>query len=131
MLSIEKSLLKSLGITADVDSSKHLDSKPDSKKAADKPKPVRMVRKYSDNKYDKPEYEAKIEQQTMRAVEALIKEPVASAREETKKEKKNLFGLAFEIPDELQQIIEKEMQQAEKGMIWKESIAKKAAIPSR
>ena len=38
---------------------------------------------------------------------------------------------AFEIPDELQQIIEKEMQQAEKGMIWKEPIAKKAAASSR
>ena len=42
-----------------------------------------------------------------------------------KKEKKNLFGLAFEIPDELQQIIEKEMQQAEKGMMWKDAITKK------
>lgn len=127
MQSIEKSLLKSLGLTSDGDTLKQLDSKPDSKKAADKPKPVKMARKYSDNKYDKPEFEARIEQQTMRAVEAFIKEPVVIAKEEPKKEKKNLFGLAFEIPDELQQIIEKEMQQAEKGMMWKEAIAKKAA----
>ena len=30
-----------------------------------------MTRKYSDNKYDKPEYEAKIEQQTLKALEAM------------------------------------------------------------
>jgi len=70
---------------------------------------MKIARKYSDNKYDKPEYEARIEQQTMRAVESFIKEPVLIGKEESKKEKKNLFGLAFEIPDELQQIIEKEM----------------------
>ena len=45
----------------------------------------------------------------MNAVEALIKEPIAK-KEEPRKEKKNLFGLAFDIPDELKQIIEKEMQ---------------------
>lgn len=45
----------------------------------------------------------------MKAVEAMIA---------PKKEKKNLFGLAFDIPDELQQIIEKEMQnQADGGKI--------------
>jgi hypothetical protein len=117
MTSIEQSLLKSLGLSSDVDSAKRLDSRPDSKKATDKPKGVKVPRKYSDNKYDKPEFEARIEQQTIRAVEALIKEPVLAKKEEAKKEKKNLFGLAFDIPLELQQIIEKEMQQADKGMI--------------
>jgi hypothetical protein len=76
MTSIEQSLLKSLGLSSDVDSAKRLDSRPDSKKATDKPKGVKVPRKYSDNKYDKPEFEARIEQQTIRAVEALIKEPV-------------------------------------------------------
>ena len=30
-----------------------------------------MSRKYSDNKYDKPEYDARIEQQTLKALESL------------------------------------------------------------
>lgn len=67
-----------------------------------------MPRKYSDNKYDKPEYEAKIEQQTLRAIEAMTREPVQK-KEEAKKQQKNVFGLNFEIPDELQQMIAKEM----------------------
>ncbi len=74
-----------------------------------------MPRKYSDNKYDKPEYEAKIEQQTLRAIEAMTREPIQK-KEEVKKQQKNVFGLNFEIPDELQQIIAKEMQsQGENG----------------
>jgi|688.fasta_scaffold254202_1 hypothetical protein len=59
-----------------------------------------MPRKYSDNKYDKPEYEAKIEQQTLRAIEAMTREPIQK-KEEVKKQQKNVFGLNFEIPDEL------------------------------
>ena len=53
-----------------------------------------MPRKYSDNKYDKPEYEAKIEQQTLRAIEAMTREPVQK-KEEVKKQQKNVFGLNF------------------------------------
>jgi len=33
-----------------------------------------MARKYSDNKYDNPEYEAKIEQQTLNVIQSLTKE---------------------------------------------------------
>jgi hypothetical protein len=109
MASIEQTLLRSLGIPAEPDSSKRLDSV---KSESKKPKPAtKLVRKYSDNKYDKPEFEAKIEQQTMRAVEALIRDEQQKQQPAAKKEKKNIFGLAFEIPDELQQILEKEMQQ--------------------
>ena len=32
---------------------------------------TKLTRKYSDNKYDKPEYDAKIEQQTLKALEAM------------------------------------------------------------
>lgn len=46
-----------------------------------------MSRKYSDNKYDKPEYEAKIEQQTLKAVEAMIKEPFSKKAQETDSKK--------------------------------------------
>ena len=98
MSSIEQSLLKSLGITAESETgNKRFDAKMDVKK--DKTKTAKMPRKYSDNKYDKPEFEAKIEQQTLRAVEALIRDQQQPA---AKKEKKNMFGLAFDIPDELQ-----------------------------
>ena len=32
---------------------------------------TKFSRKYSDNKYDKPEYEARIEQQTLKALEQM------------------------------------------------------------
>lgn len=110
----------------DSENPKKSDTKVEARKGAVKEKTARFGRKYSDTKYDKPEFEAKIEQQTIKAVEALIKEPIVK-KEESKMERKNLFGLAFDIPDELKQIIEKEMQlQAEHGTKpWKEVQAKK------
>lgn len=100
MASIEQSLMKSLGITGESDTgNKRFDAKLDVKK--DKTtKTTKVPRKYSDNKYDKPEFEARIEQQTLRAVEALIRDQ--QQQPAVKKEKKNMFGLAFDIPDELQ-----------------------------
>ena len=125
---------------------------------------TKLTRKYSDNKYDKPEYDAKIEQQTLKALEAMgfsdlsgkEKNPgskidanhlkkasngrrsgsnsgtrmpkdqppatqpnplelLAQQLNEPAKEKKkkNVFGLDFEIPDELSELIAKEMKQTD------------------
>jgi len=85
-----------LGIPFEGESlAKKSDSKQESKKKDhEKSRTSKMPRKYSDNKYDKPEYEAKIEQQTLRAIEAMTREPVQK-KEEIKKQQKNVFGLNF------------------------------------
>ena len=91
-----------------------------------------MSRKYSDNKYDKPGLDAKIEQQTLKALESMgvkmnpneYENTVASGSAQrdgmevfnmkgSKESKKtNPFGLDFgDMPDELTQLIEKEMAQ--------------------
>ena len=44
-----------------------------------------MTRKFSDNKYDKPEYDAKIEKQTLKALETLIGEPITKQKTEDPK----------------------------------------------
>jgi len=79
-----------------------------------------MPRKYSDTKYDNPEYEAKIEQQTLNVIQSLTKDDDFRKQEEPKvnasnQKKKNVLGLDFEIPDELSQLIAIEMKGAKKG----------------
>lgn len=79
-----------------------------------------MPRKYSDNKYDNPEYEAKIEQQTINVIQSLTKDDDFRKQEEPKvnasnQKKKNVLGLDFEIPDELSQLIAIEMKGAKKA----------------
>lgn len=64
-------------------------------------KPMTKVsRKYSDPKYDNPEYDAKIEAQTLSAIQAITGEQLKGS-ESAKSKKKNVLGLDFEIPDEL------------------------------
>ncbi len=79
---------------------------------------MKMPRKYSDTKYDNPEYEAKIEQQTLNVIQSLTNEDFRKSEEPKpnayNQKKKNLLGLDFEIPDELSQLIAMEMKGAAK-----------------
>ena len=51
--------------------SKQLPQKQVREPASQRQTGTKLTRKYSDNKYDKPEYDAKIEQQTLKALEAM------------------------------------------------------------
>lgn len=78
-----------------------------------KPQQSKGPRKYSDNKYDNPAYDAKIEQQTLQMIRAITGEDLQTKPESPKPaaaKKKNLLGLDFEIPDELSQLIALEMK---------------------
>ena len=137
--------------------------------ASQKQSGTKLSRKYSDNKYDKPEYEARIEQQTLKALESMgintqgiddskqkqdfkieanhlkkrgnerrsgsnsgTRQPakeigmqkspldmlaaMTELQPAKEKKKKNVFGLDFDIPDELSELIAKEMKsQTETG----------------
>ena len=74
-----------------------------------------MARKYSDNKYDNPEYDAKIEQQTLNMISKITGEDVTGkdaspVRASAASKKKNVLGLDFEIPEELSQLIAMDMK---------------------